>query len=352
MAIQIVEATIHQIIKKEQTQGPESVTVKPRGTVLANDDVLKNLCADLVGMYGTVLNNNGTLGIDPSVHQWPPLAQSYLDGGLDFISFSTQSVNLIAKKMHDVFLATGGYALFLRYKVDVQDFLLVAMLKLKAGAAIDAETLDLKETLNIDLSHLNEAARVNLTRWIANQQPYLTFIKGRTKSGSVSDYFRDALACTNFTDAKHQTEQVIKAAQDFVDAQAWATPEARQHAYRTVRTKLFTCLDENKREVPLATVAAAIHPQAPEDFLAFVRGRSDDGAYHLNDRFTPSRKVYIGLKRVTGKMGTVSVTFEVADLEAERVRYDEGTDSLILQAPSAELKQAIQEYVSGSRSSA
>lgn len=345
MPIEITEATMHQIVKLEQTQGAGSVTVKPRTTALQNDQVLAKLCSDLVTMYGTVANSSGTLGIDPDVHQWPPFLKSYADGDLDLIAFTTASVELIAKRMEDEFLANGGYALFLRYKADGQDFILVAMLKLKAGAGVDAETLDLKSTLNIDLTHLNEAARVNLTRWAAQQQPHLNFIKGRAKSGKVSDYFRDALSCTNFTDSKFHTEQVMKAATDFINAQEWPTPEDKRKAHQDMRARLVACFEQNKMEVPLTTVAAHVHPAEPQDFLTFVQDHVGDQDYHLTERFTPHRKTYIVYKRVTGKMGSVSVAFDVADVLAERVRYDAANDALILANPTLALKLAIQQHV-------
>ena len=343
MPITITEATIHQLIKQEKTRGDESVTVKPRATVLPDDDVLQRLCTDLVNMYSQVANSNGTLGIDPNDHKWPISLREYVQGELAFMPFTGLSVELIAKEMREAFLSNGGYALFLRYEVDAQDFLLVAMLKLKQGAGVDEETLDLKSTLNIDLAHLNEAARVNLTRWRANQEPHLTFIKGRAKTAPVSDYFRDALACTNFTDSKHHTEKVIQAAKDFIDAQEWATPAEKKMAHQEMRARLVACFEQSKIDVPLSTVAAAINPNAPDEFLDFVREKDGPDSYNLNDRFAPHRKSYIGLKRVNGKMGSVSVSFDIADVLAERVRYDLGTDSLVLAAPSEDLKRIIQE---------
>ncbi|TCO80539.1 nucleoid-associated protein [Plasticicumulans lactativorans] len=343
MPIAITEATIHQLIKKEKTQGDESVAVKPRTTVLPNDEVLQQLCTDLINMYGQVANSNGTLGIDPNDHKWPLALSEYVEGNLAFMPFTDASVECIATEMRTAFLSNGGYALFLRYQVDVQDFLLVAMLKLKEGAGVDAETLDLKATLNIDLAHLNEAARVNLTRWRANEQPHLTFIKGRAKSAPVSDYFRDALACTNFTDSKHHTEKVIQAAKDFIEAQEWATSAEKKQAHQDMRARLVACFEQSKIDVPLSTVAAAIHPDAPDDFLTFVREKVGPDSYNLNDRFAPHRKSYIGLKRITGKMGSVSVAFDVADVLAERVKYDPDINALILTSPSDELKSIIEE---------
>lgn len=343
MPITITEATIHQLVKREKTQGDESVAVKLRDTELPDDDVLRQLCADLVDMYGLVANSNGTLGVDPNEHKWPLELRSYIEDRLSFMRFTEASVALVAEKMRAAFLSNGGYALFLRYQADAQDFLLVAMLKLKEGAGVDAETLDLTSTLNIDLAHLHEAARVNLTRWLANEQPHLTFIKGRARSAQVSDYFRDALACTNFTDSKHHTEKVIQAAKDFIDAQEWPTPAAKRQANQDMRARLVACFEQSKIDVPLATVAAAIHPDAPDDFLDFIRQKVGADSYNLNDRFAPHRKSYIGLKRVTGKMGSVAVAFDVADVQEERVKYDPDLNSLILTSPSEELKRIIKD---------
>ena len=344
MPITITEATIHHLIKEEKTRGEGSVVIKPRTTVLPDDEVLRKLCTDLVEMYGKVANSNGTLGVDPNVHKWPLILRKYVESELAFIQFTKQTTVLIAAEMQTAFLSNGGYALFLRYQADAQEFLLVAMLKIKEGAGVDEATLDLRSILNIDLTHLHEAARVNLTRWLANEEPHLTFIQGRTKSARVSDYFRDSLACTNFTDSKYHTQKVIQAAKDFIDAQVWSTTDARMQADRDMRARLVACFEQSKIEVPLLTVAAAINPDAPEDFLTFIRANTGVDAYNLNERFAPHRKSYISMKRVSGKMGSVSVSFDMADVLQERVKCDLDMDSLVLKSPGDELKRIIKEY--------
>lgn len=344
MPIQITDATIHQLDKFAQSHGDGSVTLNPRDSSLTIDAVLKRLCDNLIEMYSRLANSNGTLGVDPVAHKFPMHLRDYFTGTTAFMPFTLASVGLIADNMSKAFLANGGYALFLRYTVDVQDFLLVVMLKLKPGAGVDPTTLDLTETLNIDLAHLHEAARINLTRWQGDQQPYLSFIKGRSRQSEVSDYFRDALACTSFTDSKHHTEAVLRAAREFVDARTDLQPEEKRSEMAAMRRRLYECLDGNRNEVPLATVAAAVSPLAPEDFLEHVQNKANTGEYQLDDRFTPHRKTYIGLKRVKGKIGTVSLAFDVADVQAERVRYDPNSDAIILTSPSEQLKAAIQEH--------
>lgn len=344
MPVQITEATIHHLEKVAQTRGAGSVTVYPRTAQLPVDDVLQRLCDSLILMYTKVANSNGTLGVDPRAHRFPVHLRQHVDGHTQFMPFTRESVGLIAQQMEGSFLASGGYALFLRYRTDSHDFALIAMLKLKPGAGIDAGTLSLTETLNIDLAHLNEAARINLTRWREDQQPYLTFIKGATRQAEVSEYFRQALACTSYTDSKHHTEAVLRAAHDFVDARADLSLEERRQEKAVMRRRLFECLDSNREEVPLATIAAAVNPAAPDAFLEHVRNRPEGDGYNLDERFKPNRATYLGLKRLRGKMGTVSVSFDVADVQAERVRYDAGTDSVILQSPTDPLKNSILEH--------
>lgn len=344
MPVQITEATIHHLEKVVQTRGAGSVTVNPRTEQLPIDDVLFRLCESLIHMYTKAANSNGTLGIDPRAHRFPVHLREYVEGRAAFMPFTREAVGLIAQQIESSFLASGGYALFLRYQTDFHDFVLIAMLKLKPGAGIDAGTLSLTETLNIDLAHLNEAARINLTRWRDEQQPYLTFIKGAARQAEVSEYFRQALACTSFTDSKHHTEAVLRAAHDFVDARTDLSAEQKREEKASMRRRLFDCFDSNREEVPLTTIAAAVNPSAPEAFLEHVKNRPEGDGYNLDERFKPNRATYIGLKRVRGKMGTVSLSFDVADVQAERVRYDASTDSIVLQAPTELLKHSILEH--------
>ena len=134
MPFQITDATIHQLDKSAQSQGDDSVTLNPRNANLAVNDVLQRLCGNLIEMYAKVANSNGTLGVDPVAHKFPVHLQEYSAGTTAFMPFTLAAIKLIAEHMSQAFLANGGYALFLRYVVDGQDFLLVAMLKLKPGA--------------------------------------------------------------------------------------------------------------------------------------------------------------------------------------------------------------------------
>jgi len=343
MPIQITDATIHQINKAAQTKDDGSVTLNVRQKSLPKDDVLGGLCQSLIDLYTRHANSNGTLGEDPIEHRFPVHLKAYVEGQTNFISFTQEVLAILKAQMQKSFLSTGGYALFLRYVVDEHDMLLVVMLKLRAGAGIDAATLSLTKTLNIDLDHLHEAARINVTRWVGGRQPYLTFIKGRSSANDVSEYFRKALACTGFTDSKHHTEAVLRAANEFVNARADLDAAEKQVERIAMRQRLYGCLSTNLDEIPLLTVAAAVHPDDPQNFIDHINVNGVDGGYHLDDRFRPHRATIQKLRRIKERFGTVQIAFDVEDVLEERVLYDEELNAVVLLNPPERLKRMLKE---------
>lgn len=339
----IREATIHQLIKAAQTVGEGSVTEQVRPEPLPIDEVLQELCGELLGLYATSVNSNGTLGQDPLIHAFPVTLASYVDGETDFQVFTVSALTLIKEAMKDAIFANGGYALFLRYEQDNVEFLLIAMLKLKAGAGIDEATLSLQPTLNIDLKLLHEAARVNLTRLANNTQPYLTFVKGKAKQGDITEYFRKALACVTFTDSKHHTEQLIKAAEAFVASRVDLSTEQKAEERMQMRKRLSECMQQNPVQLVIATAAAAIRPEGPEEFIQFLQSPQATD-FHIDQTFQPHKPTYRRLYRITGKIGqTISVAFDVEDIQTHRVSYDADRNAIVLNNPPEALKQSILE---------
>jgi nucleoid-associated protein len=343
--MQITEATIHQLIKHAQTSGGGCVRINPRASALPIDQVLTTLCTDLLSLYTKTANSTGTLGQDPTLHTFPLRLREYVRGDMDFQEFTRAALSLVAKEMEEAIFANGGYAMFLRYQHANEDFVLICMLKLKPGAGIDEDTLSLQPTLSIDLNLLHEAARINLGRWNSGTEPYLSFIKGRAKKGDVTDYFRDALACLNFTSSSHHTTQLIKAADEFVMARSdLVTQEQKLDERSQMRQRLHDCFVANPDEVHLPTLAAAIMPSNLQDFIDYVRSGPQASQYQINDTFTPHKKTYGGLRRISGKIGgSISVGFDVADVREGRVYYDADRDGIVLKSPPAHIKQSILE---------
>ena len=340
--MQIIEATIHRLQKAAHSHGEGSVTTQLRANNLPIDATLEGVCRDLLSLYNKTTDSSGTFGSNPNVHVFPVRFAEYLQRTQSFSELSAITVDLIANQMAGARLANGGYALFLRYTEAPNDFLLIAMLKLKAGAGID-DNLGLTPTLNIDLDLLNEAARINITRLQANEEPYLTFIKGARKAAEVTEYFRNALSCLNYTNSAEQTKQLINAAEDFVNSREdLRTDEERQYERLETRRRLYECFQQNRDELTLATAAAAICPAEPSEFIDFSQAVIEgERKYKFDGRFRPDRKAAQNLRRITGSMGSVRVSFDVEDVRTGTVVYDAERDAIIINQPSHKLKNDI-----------
>lgn len=336
--MQIQEAILHRIKKAKGISGAGAATVEVRTDLLAVDERLERTAADILRIYGKATSGYGTFDADEVVYTFPVLLRDHVLNGRDHIPFSQDTTRLIAAKMGEEPFATGGYALFLRYTSQEKDWLLVAMLKLKPGTGIDEQTLELSDTLSFDIDHLHEAARIDLAKWQANTQPYLSFVKKRQGGEDVSRYFREALGCTEYTDSKHNTSQLMAAVDDFCETQGW-TPEqryvARNRTYEYCEEK-----DQAGEPVNLTALSAHIFDQQPAAFAEYVR----EQGYEISETFKPHKTTYSRFKRINGKVGSIKVSFDVADLLADRVDYDVDHNFLIIRDIPQDLVDLIHKH--------
>lgn len=341
--MEIVEAIVHRLSKAMHTQGEDSVQLSFAPAVLPIDETLTNVCTELLALYSRSPGNSGRLGGNPDLHVFPVRLGEYLRGELSFREVTEKTARLIANRMETVAFSSGGHALFLRYRVLPNDFFVVAMLKLKAGAGINEDDLTLLPTLSIDLDKLNEAARINLTRYLAGEAPNLTFIKGQRKQEEVTEYFRNALGCENYSKAKDQTKALIRAADDFVMSRADLDHDAKILEKQAARGRLYDCLRAAEGEVDLHTAAAAVSPADALQFVAFSqRLEYGERVYEFDERFRPDKATYRVLRRISGSMGSVRLSFDVQDVLDGKVTYLPDCDSIQIQHPSASLKSEIQ----------
>lgn len=342
--MEIKGAVVHKLIKEQHSSGPGSVAIHLRDSLLPLDSTLSTVCSQTLNLFQRKGNNTGTFGADEDVHRFPVRVGEFASEELSFSEFTSHVVKIIGDKMEQASLSNGGHAFFVHYTSGGDEFLLVAMLKLREGAGIDEESLDLMPTLVIDTDKLHEAARLNISRWQFGGEPYLTFIKGRG-ADEVTAYFRESLSCAVYTSSKHHTSQMIAAAEAYVSSLPLLDQEGKKKVWGEVRERLFECFASNKEEVVLTAVAVAVDPSQPHLFEEYVTTGAGGSTFQVSHQFKPDRTTYTALRRIRGKMGTVAVAFEVEDVRQGRVAYDESSDALLVFGPSAELKKELMENV-------
>ena len=91
---------------------------------------------------------------DTNAYPFSRLLSDCVANGGDFLSFSKDTVALLAAKMKDIPAATGGYFFASRFAEENEDLLLILMLHQEQGHAIDDATLTLRRSLNLQMEHL------------------------------------------------------------------------------------------------------------------------------------------------------------------------------------------------------
>lgn len=335
--MEIKEAIIHELIK--EARQTEHAAVDPREERLPINDVLVKLTQEVIRIYNRQSNGYGTFHTDENLYRFPKLASQYIADEHDFVEFSKTTANLISEQMKRSTFASGGYLLIIRLNIADKDWLIAAILKLKPGTAIEEDTKELIESLGLDVEHLHEAARIDINKWKENSHPYLSFVKKRSGKDDVTLYFRNALGCSDYTDSKYHTTQVMKAIDDYMEAKDWSKDKiikTRQEIHRYFKLKT-----ENKEPAILRSIAQTVDEKAPEVFEKYLV----DGDYGVNGNFEPHPKTYRRYKRVAGKLGNISISFDVSDVIDGKINYDKNSGNIIIPGGvESKLVKEIREY--------
>lgn len=335
--MEIQEAIIHRLIKEPQQTGDADVDYREER--LPINEVLINLTQEVVKVYNRNTNGYGTFHQDENLYRFPKLAGEYIAGEYDFVDFSKSTADLITQQMKSSTFASGGYLLIIRLTAGKKDWLIAALLKLKPGTAIEEDTKALIESLGLDVDHLHEAARVDIKKWQEGDHPYLSFVKKRSGKDDITLYFRNALGCSDYTDSKHHTSQVMKAIDDYMEAQNWSRDKKFQ--IRQQIHQYFKLKTENKEPAILKSIAQTVDEQNPEKFEQHLV----DGDYGVNSEFDPHPRTYRRYKRVAGKLGNISISFDVSDVIDGNINYDENSGNIIIPGNTeSTLVKEIREY--------
>ncbi|MCU7916873.1 MAG: nucleoid-associated protein [Candidatus Thiodiazotropha sp. (ex Epidulcina cf. delphinae)] len=197
--------------------------------------------------------------------------------------------------------ATGGSVLIADVSNSETRWPIVTILTDKLGAAID-DNLNLVESVHLDLNGMRFAGRVNITKWLNDEDRYISFLKGGSRE--VSDYFQRFLGCTHPRAWQKETLRLV----EFI-RRAVSTLDVADDQREAVRQAVYQYLDEcAKISEPLSidSLCNRAWPDDP-DALKVPLVDPDTG---ISDGFVPQRRALKGLVRFEGKGPKWQVKFE------------------------------------------
>ncbi|QQC84999.1 nucleoid-associated protein [Acinetobacter bereziniae] len=331
--MQLTHLIIHEIEKESKQKKPSDFAPhlvldatqelpidKPASEKLA-DDMRKKYTESISG-YGNIDRS------DNSIFQLQ--LDQYRKGELDFVQLTRLLVGRLMSELSEgkpLDLGTGGLIVCLEYIEANKTFLLITIIKEKKSITFNRDDFDLEEFLSVDLQNLHEGARIDLEKWEANIQPFISFIK----KSRVSEYFRTSINCVDFTDSKTYTESTKKAIKDYLDSkEEWSDEvvEEKQEIFKNYFMEAVASKKsaDGKPVVKIKELSALLDPENANDFYEFVREKE----YEISDEFQPDRATVGRWTRKRVKVGTINLTFDVSDFEDGNIVSTDNGDILIV----------------------
>lgn len=314
LEVQTVHAAVIHKIEKLRA-GNAAVMKHPTGHCLDVTDQVKGLVARLHSLYArqTGKSYGQFEGNQDNFPSSKHVANYYLHKAMSFYDLSIALMDILKGRMDNT-SATGGYVLMVHISHGVADWFLVAMLTDVAGAAIN-ESLEVIDSIHLDLSHLRVAGRVNLTAWQSDEPRYISFLRGKQE---LSEYFQNFLGCDNAVKPAQETRKLIDVLSDFADKQEL---DEKQRDIFTRDAHDF-CADCALRGEPVSfeSLANRIWPDEPEALQSHL----SNPALELSDHFIPDRRVLKSLVKFKAKTDYWSLEFDRKAILSGEIGYNKG----------------------------
>lgn len=328
----IIGLVVHKLIKERQ----QRAEVIPRGAVVPITEPVQRLISEIHRLYSEKTGKGyGKFELNEDVYPMPRLAREYFtDNAIDFYHLTLRMMDVLKDKAEGERLSTGGYVLIAHVNNGATDFLLVAIVTDKIGTAI-TDGLDIIDSPHLDLAALRVAGRVDATAWVAGNERYISFLKGR---GEVSDYFKHFLGCDDVVMSANETRKLISCLKQFATDRGMEQAQ-RDQLLRQAHEYCTGCADE-KQPLSLEALANRLMPDEPEALRA-VLAHED---LQLSDGFVPDKKSLRSLVRFKGKTPSWTVEFDRDALQAGNITFDEANQTLVLHnLPESLLREMIEE---------
>jgi nucleoid-associated protein len=376
--ITLKTAIIHSFKKLAHTDHVSEV-VKKNVALNTNNPALQFLAEGIHGLIGKVGNSvvYGQFADDSRQGPFPERFAAFVDVQDDetqFIALTHLAMDQLVEQASNQVLSTGGHILCAQYTSGATDFFLVASMKERGGIQLDENYVP-KEIQEVDLSKVQQAARINMASFMAINaaaatvevdaadapaaepgegenaeadevdSTYLCFIS-RGRDSQASDYFISALGCAKGVASGRATKNSIDSvARFFRDNKL-----LKGFGYRA-KEAVIKYLGEQLAAGKSARLDAICHvavqhlPAELVDEIAGLKDYLNSERHRVPDDFTVNPRSLKEKTRIKGDAANWSLQFERGALgkdPAADVYFDEARKKLTLSNLTAELVDVIE----------
>jgi len=331
-------AVLHKLNK--DAHGP--ATLQTRDAELPLTQTVQTLVDQISDLYGNRASKGyGRFEDDELTYPTAPvLREMFKAGTTSFVEGTKKLMNVLAGKAMQASASKGGYVLMVHGQSKTgDDWLLVAIINNVAGSAVNEQSLEIEQSVHIDLENVRVAGRVNLTAWLSGDAHtrYVGFLKAR---GDVAEYFMYFLGCRLVVKNTEDTKRLVNGLKEFarsegLDQEAQDEFLRRAHGY---------CIERSKSKEPLSleeltNFAWPSEPQKLQQALA-----ADE--VEISDGFVPDSGSLKKLLKFHGKTPFWSVDLDRRALSKGLAKYLPDSGELVLRNLPDALKAELQAELS------
>lgn len=270
----------------------------------------------------------GHFSADTDVYKMPTLLTDYLSDE-DFYHLSKRMMNILKDEANKKSSATGGKVFICEYTESDTNFILITVLT--DHTTFNAKDWQFAKTESLDLERLKYAGRINIDKWQANEERYISFLKG--DQAKVSDYFKHFLGCDDTIIARTETVKLLVLIDKFIESQEMSFDEGQSFKEKA-QTYLKDLID-SKTEFNTQSFANHLYPDEPQ-LLIDVLGDIDTG---ISDGFIPDGRIIKKLSTYTAKTKDWQFSFNNEAVTSGEITHNNG--KIIINNPTDELLKAF-----------
>ncbi|WP_163598484.1 nucleoid-associated protein [Moraxella catarrhalis] len=270
----------------------------------------------------------GHFGADTDVYKMPTLLTDYLSDE-DFYHLSKRMMSILKDEADKEPFATGGKVFICQYTENSTNFVLITVLT--EHTTFSAQDWQFEKTESLDLERLKYAGRINIDKWQADEERYISFLKG--KQAEISGYFKHFLGCDDAVIAKTETAKLLVLIDKFIESQEMSFDEGQSFKEK-VQTYLKGLID-NKTEFNTQSFANHLHSEEPQ-LLIDVLSDLDTG---ISDGFIPDSRMIKKLSTYAAKTKDWQFSFNNQAITNGEITHDNG--KIIINNPTDELLKAF-----------
>lgn len=313
--ISIIGIVIHQVIKEQHTIG---CGMKLADKLIASTDREKLLVYNIKESY--YKKSSPTYGIfGDGDTKFKDLLTQYINNNLLFLDFSKKATEHYKTRLSQISPATGGHIIYVHFDNGTKEYLLVLTTNNKDGFAIDENNLTIKNVKNLDLSNIDVACLINLTKWKdikdnpdSESKTYLSFVKGNK---GISQYFMSFIDCNDNTTNKESTKRLVKTLDKYCK-EKYTLRTTQIQKKNQIFDYCLKCIKE-KKEIQLSAISALIDNENPNDFKEYAANEDNCVNEIISGDKTQLRK----MKFTYYKSEELTIIFDNAQLN-NSVFYD------------------------------